>query len=294
MQNSLRNRFRPQPRSERRYVVRLRSGLLAMLLLVLVGGAALVVTGDTLRSPAEPTNHEAWLPANNAPAPDPVLPATSTPVPTPTVSSTPEPPLYQLPGPVPASGKGSFDYARTGGAVLGRAGRLLRYRVAVEHGSGENLAEFTEAVDRALGDPGSWIGSGQLRLQRVPDGAKYDFTVYLATAGTAGRMCLAGSVDIRVNGKPYTSCRAPGKAILNLDRWRRSVPHFVDAGIPLDVYRLYVVNHEVGHELGHRHERCPGTGRTAPVMMQQTLFLKGCAANPWPYVKGKRYAGPPL
>jgi hypothetical protein len=149
-------------------------------------------------------------------------------------------------------------------------------------------------VEQVLAEPGSWIGGGRLRLQRVPGNAPHDFTVYLVTARTAGRMCAVGGVDIRVGGRPYTSCRAPGRVILNLDRWRTSVPHFVAAGVPLSVYRAYVVNHEVGHELGYRHERCPGRGRPAPVMMQQTLFLKGCTANPWPYLAGRRYAGPRL
>jgi hypothetical protein len=107
-------------------------------------------------------------------------------------------------------------------------------------------------------------------------------------------MCAEGGVDIRINGRPYTSCRAPGQVIINLDRWRLSVPHFVSAGVPLTVYRTYVVNHEVGHQLGHRHERCPGAGRPAPVMMQQTLFLNGCRVNPWPYLNGRRYTGPAL
>lgn len=207
--------------------------------------------------------------------------------------STPAPPVLALPGRVPSAGPGTFGYDDRAGALLGRSGPLRRYRVAVETGAGEDVRAFSTEVEQALADPRSWIGSGRLRLQRVPDGAGHDFTVYLVTSRTAGRMCAAGGVDIRVGGRPYTSCRAPGKVILNLDRWRTSVPHFVAAGVPLVTYRAYVVNHEVGHELGNRHERCPRPGRAAPVMMQQTLFLHGCVANPWPYLDGRRYAGPP-
>ncbi|MFF0151120.1 DUF3152 domain-containing protein [Micromonospora sp. NPDC005203] len=221
------------------------------------------------------------------------LPPSVDPSPSAVVESSPSP-VLRVPGAVPSAGTGRFGYDARSGPVLGRAGELRRYRVAVESGSDETAADFAQAVQVALAGPGSWVDSGRLRMQQVPGDAPRDFTIYLATARTAGRMCADGGVDIRIGGRPYTSCRAPGQVIINLDRWRLSVPHFVSARVPLDVYRTYVVNHEVGHQLGHRHERCPGAGRPAPVMMQQTLFLNGCRVNPWPYLDGRRYAGPAL
>ena len=52
-------------------------------------------------------------------------------------------------------------------------------------------------------------------------------------------------------------------------------------GADLTGYRTYVVNHEVGHSLGHGHAYCAGKGEVAPVM-QQTYGVKGCSAWPWP------------
>ncbi|MER7459480.1 DUF3152 domain-containing protein [Micromonospora sp. NPDC126480] len=230
-----------------------------------------------------------------SPSPSPTSAAPSVSPSASAVPATPSaPPVLRVAGPVPSAGRGTFGYDDRTGPVLGEAGTLRRYRVAVETGAEEDPGEFGAAVEAALAGPGSWVDGGRLRLQQVPEGSAHDFTVYLATARTAGRMCLAGGVNIQVGGRPYTSCRAPGKVIINLDRWRLSVPHFVALKVPLSVYRLYVVNHEVGHQLGNRHERCPGRGRPAPVMMQQTLFLDGCVANPWPYRDGRRYSGPPV
>jgi hypothetical protein len=79
--------------------------------------------------------------------------------------------------------------------------------------------------------------------------------------------------------------------VLNLARWLTGVPNY---GASLEEYRQYLVNHEVGHQLGHGHEACPGPGQPAPVMQQQTYGLNGCAANAWPYIGGKRYAGRPV
>ncbi|WP_433283465.1 DUF3152 domain-containing protein [Micromonospora sp. CA-244673] len=245
----------------------------------LVGAEALVSSGAATEPPQ--------------PAGGPA-PSSASPSPSPSPDPVPSTPVLRMPGPVPAHGRGSFGYDDRTGGVLGRAGVLRRFRVAVENGSGEDAHAFGDAVQRALAGPGSWVDSGRLRLQRVGPGSRSDFTIYLATRDTAGRLCRAGGIDIRVGGVPYTSCRVTGKVVINLDRWRISVPHLVAAKLPLDTYRLYVINHEVGHQLGHHHEACPGKGRVAPVMQQQTLFLNGCRPNPWPYVDGKRYTGPPV
>ncbi|WP_446211471.1 DUF3152 domain-containing protein [Micromonospora sp. IBSANI012] len=284
------HRARATPRGRRAPVGGRRWTVLLLAMLAVVVGAGGALSAGRPGALAETL-------AAGTPAPRPTAaPLTPSPLPvvTPSPSATSPAPLLQLAGPVPSAGRGSFGYDDRAGPVLGRGGPVQRYRVAVENGSGEDVHAFSDEAQAALAGPGSWVDSGRLRLRRVPAGEAYDFTVYLATATTAGRMCRAGGVDIRVGGRPYTSCRASGKVIINLDRWRTSVPHFVRAGVPLSLYRTYVVNHEVGHQLGHHHERCPGPGRPAPVMQQQSLFLDGCTANPWPYLDGRPYTGRPV
>lgn len=195
----------------------------------------------------------------------------------------PEEPELAKTGPIPASGPGTFIGATDGGPVLGSGkGRFKRVRVAVESNLAAELAELTAAVDATLGDPRSWVAGGAYRFQRVPYNAPFDFTIYLVTRETAYAMCRVNGVDIRVGGVPYTSCRQVHKVIINVDRWRLSVPSYVDNRIPLSGYRAYVINHEVGHELGRGHVGCPAAGQSAPVMLTQTLGLQGCTANPWP------------
>ncbi|MEH0983682.1 DUF3152 domain-containing protein [Micromonospora sp. CPCC 205556] len=184
----------------------------------------------------------------------------------------------------PTSGPGRFVAADGRSAIQGLDGPLRRYRVAVEQGSGQDVDAFAAAVDGTLADPRSWIASGEVRLQRVSDDDAADFTVYLATPATSEQMCAEGG--LRTEG--YTSCRLPGQVIINLARWMDAVP---DYGAPLETYRTYVVNHEVGHELGEEHQACPGPGEPAPVMQQQTYGLDGCVANAFPYLDGELHSG---
>jgi hypothetical protein len=257
--------------------------------MALAGGAGTLAFGvPQIRAADSATPAATAAPTGSGSAP-------ASPPPTPSASpSTKAPPVYRLPGKPPERGENRFVIGTTKGAIAGRSGTLRRYRVAVEVGSKEDVEEFGAFVDRTLSDPRSWTAGGQVRLQRVPQGEDYDFTVYLVTRYTAHEMCARGGTNNNINGVSYTSCRAVGQVIINLDRWRLSVAHFVEAKIPLALYREYVVNHETGHEVGRSHERCPGEGEVAPVMMQQTLFLNGCKANAWPYINGKLYRGPLL
>jgi hypothetical protein len=153
----------------------------------------------------------------------------------------------------------------------------LRYRVAVEQSiHGLAVDDFARQVTATLEDPRSW----RVPLRRVGPGRAYDFVIYLATPRTRDLLC-GDAAD------GYTSCRSGDSVVLNVARWVKAVPGFDGYD-----YREYMVNHEVGHRLGHGHERCPGAGRSAPVMQQQTLGLHGCTPNPWPRIDGRRYAGP--
>jgi hypothetical protein len=258
--------------------------------------AALLLAGGMLLPAVLPTTAATTAAPVSSPSP-PGLPVAAPPALPPTASATsksvPED-LLTLPGAVPTHGSGRFVYAPGRGRVLGAKGPLRRFRVAVEQGSNEAAAGFAAQVEATLGDNRSWVGDGQVRLQRVPGGEAADFTVFLATRDTAGRMCRIGGVTITVAGRPYTSCRTTGRAIINLDRWRLSARPYLDAKVPLTVYRQYVVNHEVGHELGRHHEGCPKRGGPAPVMVQQTLTLRGCVPYAWPRRDGRRFEGPPV
>jgi len=185
----------------------------------------------------------------------------------------------------PTSVRPNGQYASVpGGTDRNGSGTLRTYAVQVETGTGQNAQAFATAVDTTLGDPASWTGQGRWSLQRVTtDDA--DFVIRLATPATVDKVCATVGLDTR----GYVSCRAGNFVMINLDRWLTAVPDYHG---DVALYRKYVINHEVGHQLGYGHQACPGPGRMAPVMQQQTFGLDGCLANGSPYVDGVLVSGP--
>jgi hypothetical protein len=165
-----------------------------------------------------------------------------------------------------------------GGSQRYGSGPLQRFIVEVEDGIDVDGAAFAAAVEATLGDPRSWGNGGRMSFQRVgaaeAAAGQFEFKVSLVSPGNMETYCPG------VGTGGYTSCRYGDRAVINLARWATAVPDYQG---DIATYRLYVVNHEVGHALGNGHLPCPGAGQLAPVMQQQTLGLEGCVKNPWPY-----------
>jgi hypothetical protein len=177
-------------------------------------------------------------------------------------------------------GEGSVSVVDGTSHVAG-TGPLKRFIVEVEDGIDVAGDGFATAVEATLSDPRSWGAGGRMSFQRVGAAQAaahdFDFRVTLVSPGNMETYCPG------VGTGGYTSCRYGDRAVINLARWATAVPDYQG---DITTYRLYVVNHEVGHVLGNGHQACPGPGLTAPVMQQQTLGLQGCVKNPWPYPDG--------
>jgi hypothetical protein len=160
----------------------------------------------------------------------------------------------------------------------GTHGRVVRYVVEVERGLPFRGRDFAVAVHRILNDPRGWGSGGRLRFERTDHGL-VQIRVSLSSPALASTRCL----PLDTGGK--LSCWHDPRAIINAMRWGTGAAGY---GKDLASYREYLINHEVGHGLGHGHVPCPGPARPAPVMAQQTKSLDGCRPNPWPFRRPAR------
>jgi hypothetical protein len=174
---------------------------------------------------------------------------------------------------VPGSGPGTYQMARKSIRPTTSSGSLIRYDVRVEDGLSIDPDQAAVQIQKVLDDPHSWRGTRRWRFELAAVGEKVNLHAYLVTPETTDRLCA-----------PYltrgeVSCQNGNRVVLNAKRWQLGADAY---GSDLTNYRRYLVNHEFGHALGKRHVNCPGPGRLAPVMMQQTKGLGACRKNPWP------------
>ncbi|WP_217140045.1 DUF3152 domain-containing protein [Streptomyces sp. AC627_RSS907] len=189
------------------------------------------------------------------------------------------------PASIPASGPGTFATAGGDGDRVGGSGRTLTYVVQVEDGIGISPRDVATEVERVLADERGWTADGKVGFRRVSGGAS-DFRVRLATAATVDDIC--GQYGLDTGGE--VNCNVGQDVMVNLKRWLLATEYYAD---DVTSYRALIINHEVGHFLGHGHVGCPGPGRPAPVMMQQIKGLHGCRTNVWPYdADGRLVSGP--
>ncbi|WP_328659302.1 DUF3152 domain-containing protein [Streptomyces sp. NBC_00334] len=186
---------------------------------------------------------------------------------------------------IPATGPGTFVTAQADGTTVGTGSRVRRYKVLVEKGIDVRPSAAADEIADVLADDRGWTQDGTNSFRLVSSGS-YDFVVKIATPGTVDRICGAAGLD--TGGE--VNCSVGTDVVVNLKRWVLGSPEFDG---PIHEYRALIVNHEVGHRIGHGHETCPGAGQPAPAMMQQIKGLKGCVANAWPYDEDGDYLGGP-
>ena len=136
------------------------------------------------------------------------------------------------------------------------------------------LDGFANTVYRVLNDPRGWPRAGATFVKG--DGDACNFTVVLSEAKYMQTFDSGCSAEY--------SCRVGDNVIINLDRWNGGIGNWMEAGGNLARYRTMVINHEVGHALGHidNETTCAGAGKPAPLMQEQSMHLDGCAVNEWP------------
>lgn len=157
--------------------------------------------------------------------------------------------------------------------------RLRQYSYCVrtkgDVGGADVQQQFENIIFRTLNDSRGWPRAGATFVYSA-DSSHCDFVVYLAQPSLM--------TTFSGNCSDQYSCRVGNDVIVNEARWNGATAQMLQAGMSLDRYRNMVINHEVGHRLGHvdNEVTCPAPKTAAPLMQEQSIDLRGCAPNEWP------------
>lgn len=156
--------------------------------------------------------------------------------------------------------------------------KVIYYKTLVWGDVAANFNDFRTKVAETLNDARGWSRAG-LKFVEVDSGQ--DVNVILSDPASLG--ATAGcSADL--------SCTTwANQVIINDVRWREGTEASRAGGLSTRDYQHMVVNHEMGHWLGHyaHIEGCTAEngflGGPAPIMLQQSTGLRGCTSfNAWP------------
>ena len=156
--------------------------------------------------------------------------------------------------------------------------KVIYYRTSVWGTVEANFSDFKTKVAETLNDPRGWVRAG-LKFVEVKSG--YDVDVILSDAANLA-VTPGCSGDL--------SCTTwANQVIINDLRWREGTAASRAGGMDTRDYQHMVVNHEMGHWLGHyaHIDGCTTEngfiGGPAPIMLQQSTGLRGCTSfNAWP------------
>ncbi|MER6409135.1 DUF3152 domain-containing protein [Streptomyces viridosporus] len=258
-----------------------RSLLIGPLVAAGLLGSAVYLLGGGRSDASSGAPHPRSTHVTPTPTPSPSASPSSSPSPSPSASRT------EID--VPPTGSGTFVTAQASGETVGSGSRPVRYVVEVETGLDISPSQAANEIAEILAAPRGWTHDPDNAFQLVGAGSPHDITIKIATPATADALCWAG---IQQDTGGEYNCEVPGGVVVNLKRWVKGSPNFDG---PIHDYRALIINHEVGHFLGHSHVTCGGAGRLAPVMMQQIKGLHGCVANAWPYDENDEFVtGPPV
>ena len=148
------------------------------------------------------------------------------------------------------------------------------FNISIKVESGLNLEPncLSNMIIGILNDPRGWSTIEDRDFQIVAS-EDADLNVVFAKPETVDELCY----PLQTNG--IYSCRNERNVVINMFRWLSGARDF---GTDLSTYRIYLINHEVGHYLGWGHSDCPSDNALAPVMMQQSKSTNGCIPNGWP------------
>ncbi|MDM8322757.1 DUF3152 domain-containing protein [Bifidobacterium pullorum] len=155
---------------------------------------------------------------------------------------------------------------------------LITYTYCVaSKGEVGDLTEFSDTVFSTLNDPRGWPRAGAVFQEA--DGTDPNACSMTLTLAAADQM-----TSFSTECSDEYSCRVGNDVVINVDRWNNATEGWLNAGGTVSRYRTMVINHEVGHRLGHLDNEltCSAVNQPAPLMQQQSMDLLGCTPNEWP------------